>query len=81
MGKQYLTEHAIIFLEKSSGLSWNYPYIETSLRRSDKHRQLGSIVYAFRVVDSASFLTHACCFIEHACSVSHDGNDEHCCYE
>ena len=26
MGKQYLTEHAIIFLEKSSGLSWNYPY-------------------------------------------------------
>ena len=25
MGKQYLTEHAIIFLEKSSGLSWNYP--------------------------------------------------------
>ena len=27
MGKQYLTEHAIIFLEKSSGLSWNYPYV------------------------------------------------------
>ena len=26
VGKQYLTEHAIIFLEKSSGLSWNYPY-------------------------------------------------------
>ena len=26
MGKQYLTEHAIIFLEKSSGLSWNYPH-------------------------------------------------------
>ena len=27
MGKQYLTEHAIIFLEKSSGLSWNYAYM------------------------------------------------------
>ena len=27
MGKQYLAEHAINFLEKSSGLSWNYPYI------------------------------------------------------
>ena len=26
MEKQYLTEHAIIFLEKSSGLSWNYPH-------------------------------------------------------
>ena len=26
MGKQYLTEHAIIFLEKSYGLSWNYPH-------------------------------------------------------
>ena len=25
MGKQYLTESAIIFFEKSSGLSWNYP--------------------------------------------------------
>ena len=51
------------------------------LRRADKHGRIGSIVYAFGVFDSASFWTHACCFIEHACSVLHDGNDEHCCYE
>ena len=60
MGKQYLTEHAIIFLEKSSGLSWNYPYDDVKHSNLSTHSVTGLFLESgpsLRAVESMTSYT------------------------
>ena len=78
----YIVESGITQLNKAVRQRSDLLFIETSFWFEESPcavrtntAGLGRLCTLFVLSTLLVFLAHACCFIEHSCSVLHDGND------